>query len=286
MPANPAFLPPGAAFDFTQTSLQDFQDCPRRFQYRWLMRIGWPAPPAEPLEEYEDHLRRGQRFHRLAEQALRGLPLDRLEAMAAADPDPLVGVWFASFIRLLPRFAGGGVLAEHRLSMPLDPPHSRLRLNAVLDCLHISAEQGWIIYDWKTSQRRVPRQRLEGRVQTMLYPLLVSRLIGRQTGRQALPAGAVRMVYWYTSFPDLPEAFAFEPAWLENALQRIQALVTDISRRGASDFPLTGQRGRCRFCQYRSLCDRGEPGAFSELDEDSDDDVPAINFEQIGEIAY
>jgi hypothetical protein len=44
-------LPP--AFQFSQTSLQDFSDCQRRFQLRYLQEQDWPAPVAEPMAEME-----------------------------------------------------------------------------------------------------------------------------------------------------------------------------------------------------------------------------------------
>ena len=48
-------LPP--TFQFSQNSLQDYVDCPRRFQLRYLLRQPWPAVESEPLSEYEhkDH---------------------------------------------------------------------------------------------------------------------------------------------------------------------------------------------------------------------------------------
>ena len=35
-------------FHFSQGSLQDYVDCQRRFQLRYLMKLAWPAVDAEP----------------------------------------------------------------------------------------------------------------------------------------------------------------------------------------------------------------------------------------------
>ena len=43
-------------FQFSPSSLQDFNDCPRRFQLKYLENLSWPAPSAEPALEYEEYL--------------------------------------------------------------------------------------------------------------------------------------------------------------------------------------------------------------------------------------
>jgi hypothetical protein len=40
-------------FQFSQGSLQDYVDCRRRFQLRYLDQLAWPAVEAEPLLEHE-----------------------------------------------------------------------------------------------------------------------------------------------------------------------------------------------------------------------------------------
>src|ERR1041385_2279647 len=81
-------LPP--AFQFSQSSLQDFSDCARRFQLRYLMEQEWPAPIAEPLNDAEQADILGKRFHKLIERHYLGLALEREKI----DP-ALVGWWDA-----------------------------------------------------------------------------------------------------------------------------------------------------------------------------------------------
>ena len=59
-----------ADFQFSQASLQDYVECARRFQLRYVERVAWPAPQAQPIFEYEQRLERGQVFHRLVQQQL------------------------------------------------------------------------------------------------------------------------------------------------------------------------------------------------------------------------
>ena len=80
-------LPPD--FQFSQGSLQDYVDCPQRFRLRHLLRLAWPAPPAEPLSLYEQHAQDGEAFHRLVHQHILGLPAGRLSATISPEQEQL-----------------------------------------------------------------------------------------------------------------------------------------------------------------------------------------------------
>ena len=58
-----------------------------------------------------------------------------------------------------------------------------------------------------------------------------------------------------------------------------------------TSFPLTDDERRCRFCSYRSLCDRGGAGRLEDFDLDEyedEDEAEAImlDFDQIAEIEF
>ena len=55
-------LPPD--FQFSQSSLQDFETCPRRFELRYLQRLSWPAIESEPIQVAERLAQLGADFHR------------------------------------------------------------------------------------------------------------------------------------------------------------------------------------------------------------------------------
>jgi hypothetical protein len=50
-------------FQFSQSSLQDYVECSRRFELRYIERLRWPALQSEPVLEQERHMQQGQRFH-------------------------------------------------------------------------------------------------------------------------------------------------------------------------------------------------------------------------------
>ena len=69
-------LPPD--FVFTQGNLQDYVDCPRRFELKYLQRQRWPAAEVDDMVAFERHMEQGAQFHRLVQQSLLGIPPETL----------------------------------------------------------------------------------------------------------------------------------------------------------------------------------------------------------------
>lgn len=69
----------------SQSSLQDYNDCPRRFELRYLQRLAYPAAEAEPALENEKHQREGEYFHRMAQQYFIGIPAEQAGKLANSD---------------------------------------------------------------------------------------------------------------------------------------------------------------------------------------------------------
>src|SRR4026208_224765 len=78
----------------SQSSLQDYMDCARRFKMRYLDRLSYPAVEAEPTLENEKHLQEGEYFHRLVQQHLIGIPADQIAKLANT---PNLQRWWESF---------------------------------------------------------------------------------------------------------------------------------------------------------------------------------------------
>ncbi len=69
----------------SQSSLQDYHDCPRRFELRYLQRLAYPAIETEPALENEKHQQEGEYFHRLVQQHLIGIPAEQIGKLANTD---------------------------------------------------------------------------------------------------------------------------------------------------------------------------------------------------------
>jgi hypothetical protein len=255
LPANETELPMRTPLpswlDFSQSSLQDYADCPRRFQLRYLQRLEWPAIEAEPSAEVESRQKEGLEFHRLVHQHLLGISPAVLEESASS---PQVLAWWQNY-RAAQLSLQDWVL---RSELGLYSTIGAHRLVAKYD-LVASRDNRAVIYDWKTWARRPGNEWLASRWQTRVYrALLVKAGAVLNDGRPFLPE-AVSMVYWFAAFPDDPAIFNYDSRQLERDWAAIQALIAEIVSR--ESFAMTEDRQRCRFCVYRSYCDRGERAA-------------------------
>jgi hypothetical protein len=309
-----------ANFQFSQGSLQDYVDCPRRFQLRHIQRLAWPAVEAEPALENERHLQQGAAFHHLVHQHVLGLSPERLSS-TITDED--LSRWWHNYLESAPTN-----LAEPRYpEVVLSAPVSGHRLVAKYDLIVLTGSSGLgrspsttlrtgpsaiekadfgevsraVILEWKTSRKRPRRKWLTERLQTRVYPYLLvragSHLLEIGDWRSFQPE-QVEMVYWFANFPEDPERFPYDAAqydadgdYLASLIEEIKKLALSLSKGlGDEDFALTAQERRCRYCPYRSLCQRGtRAGAFDEAEDEAewgDDFEIALDFEQIAEIEY
>ena len=159
-------MPLPTDFAFSQGSLQDYVDCPRRFQLRYVERVAWPAIEVEPVIENERHLQQGAAFHHLVHQHALGVPAAQLTT-AAGKRD--LRRWWRNYLESGPANLPAARYPEIVLSAPL----GGYRLLAKYDLVAVDPEQRVVIVDWKTSRKRTPRRWLEERLQTKVYPYLV-----------------------------------------------------------------------------------------------------------------
>ncbi len=275
-------LPDG--FTLNQTNLQDFVDCPRRFQLRYVQGRRWPAVMAEPLSEHEAFVRRGVRFHRLVERHQLGLPAERL---VSGLEDPILRSWWEAYLSFEALHAlSGQRLPEFRLSGKL----CGVRAMAALDLVVVEPDSHLTIFDWKTYGYLPSRVWLASRMQTVLYPYLVA-AVGPALWGGWLQSDLISMIYWVPVASDSPVTFQYsaEQHWENSA--RLAGLVQAILA-GEVDavWPLTDEPRRCDHCQFRSHCDRGTvAGTFAGVDDW--EEVPlevlgALLFDDVVEVGF
>lgn len=289
-------LPDG--FQFSQGSLQDYVDCHRRFQLRYLLNLAWPAVQSEPVQENESAMRQGEHFHRMVHQHLLGIPADRL-GQFVQDED--LRRWWENYLAYGSPAALWGFAAQRLYpEMLLAAGLTGSRIVARYD-LVVSGAGRLTIIDWKTARRRPRRQWLMDRLQTRLYPYMLVRSGAQfQNGLLVLPE-QVEMIYWFTNFPDQPERISYsrekyqaDETYLNNLVGEIQRFASaNVFNAAQLDMQalaaMTPQDAHCAYCVYRSLCERGvKAGALDEM-EDIEAAVSidaALDFEQIAEIEF
>lgn len=265
----------------SQSSLQDYHDCPRRFELRYLQQLAYPAVEAEPALENEKHQQEGEYFHRLAQQYFLGIPAERVGKLANTEN---LQRWWENFINdkdLKSLKDLSGLYAEHTLSAPL----GKFRLVAKYDLIAVNNGK-LTIYDWKTYRKRPKNEWMNIRWQTRVYRALLARAGMHLNGGKSFAPEQIEMIYWFADFPTEPARFVysadqFKRDW--DALAKISEEVTS-----ASIFPLTDEAAKCNYCPYRSYCNRGiraGDGTDAEIETEAEE-LFNINFEQIGEISF
>jgi hypothetical protein len=305
-------------FQFSATNLQDYVDCARRFQLRYLLQIAWPAPTAEPISEQERHAQLARDFHRLVHQHLLGLAAEKLSA-SVHDPD--LERWWQAYLAYLPTLGRAQMMPEIRLSTPLSGYRVLAQYDTiVLDYQHSVGQEvsktavpegRLLIIDWKTYRQRPSRTWLARRLQSRVYPVVLVEAGASLIGRGRVEPDSVEMCYWLTEYPHDPEILHYDLATFQTDLEYLSTLVAEIneraggSRRGGGPaaatateeaWPLTSDLRHCRFCNYRSLCGRGGvAGSIADyVDDDSYGSVTTdetglgfdLDWGQVQEIAY
>ena len=272
-------------FQFSQSNLQDFVDCPRRFQLRYLQQLKWPAAKADPVLAYEQHTRQGAIFHRLVQQHNLGVPADLLSQTVHDDDNNVLRQWWQNYLE----YGLADLPVQRQSEIALATPLGNYRLIAKYDLLAIEPGQKAVIVDWKTSTRRPKRERLLAQLQTVVYRYVLVKAGAHLNGGEAIKPEQVTMVYWFANHPDNPAHFPYSTTEFTGDEQALLSLVKDIESRGEDDFDLTDDTRRCFFCTYRSLCERGEKaGNFleMELEAEADGEDFDFDFDQIAEIAF
>ncbi|GAB4504947.1 MAG: PD-(D/E)XK nuclease family protein [Anaerolineales bacterium] len=277
---NPTPLPPD--FVFSQSSLQDYADCRRRFQLRYLDKLVYPAAEAEPALENERRMREGQAFHRLAQQYLLGIPLQRLAPLAHT---PSLARWWGHFSSS-PEIAGLKALSAHYPEFILSAPLSGYRLAAKYDLIAVADDQRLLIYDWKTYRKRPRNEWLAIRWQTRVYRSLLVAAGTQLNGNSPILPERCEMVYWFANFPNEPARFPYNASQFQRDWDALTRLIDEI--RAASSYPQTEDRQKCAYCPYRSYCARGvQAGDLDAMEAETEmETLFDLDFEQIGEIAF
>ena len=276
------YLPPD--FIFSQASLQDYVECPRRFQYRYVDHRSWPAVVSEPVLESERAMLQGAAFHRLVQQHLCGVPPEQVGISAQDEP---LQMWWSNYLVSAPCSPAGTTYIEFTLSAPLQS----FRLVAKYDLILHQPDGNLAIFDWKTSRKRTRREFLAGHLQTRVYRYLLARAGARFNGGQPIEPGCVRMVYWFAGYPKDAEVFQYSRPQYDADGIYLASLVDEIEGRCAGgDFPPGTREGACLYCVYRSLCGRGiRAGDLSDSESGSQDEAGGLidlDFDQVSEITY
>jgi hypothetical protein len=276
-------MPLADIFIFSANNLQDYLDCPRRFELKYLLKQNWPAVTSQPVLEMENKILQGNRFHLIAHQYLSGIAG---EILRNSVEDPELGIWFDHFRDYIDQYLNFEFFSEFSVIMSFDG----FRLMAVFDFISMNNTNKIRICDWKTTSRVPKREIYLQHIQSIMYPFLAFEThtkIFPQTLQ--LKHQGLSMEYWFPGFPENIITWEYSSAIHANSRELLSNLIAEISQKKLGNFEKTSNDKLCAFCQYRSLCERGIQAGLSKDDENeleskwaSDD----LDFDQVEEIAF
>jgi CRISPR/Cas system-associated exonuclease Cas4 (RecB family) len=269
---------PATLRTLSQSSLQDYTDCPRRFQLRYIEQLNYPAIESEPTLENEKHQQEGEYFHRLVQQHLIGIPAEQVGKLANTEN---LSRWWGNYLHARLPINDYAKYAEITLSAPLGP----FRLVAKYDLVAVKDGRALIV-DWKTYRKRPKNEWIVPRWQTRVYRALLTVAGSHLNGGQPFGPEQVEMIYWFADFPSEPANFPYTAAQFQRDWDALVKVAEEIAA-GAS-FPQTEERQKCNYCPYRGYCDRGvRAGDIADAEVEMEaEELFDVNFEQIGEIAF
>lgn len=275
-------------FQFSPSNLQDYLDCQRRFQLKYIYKVSWPAIQAEPIHNVEESLEIGTQFHHLAHQFSLGIESTNLKTTKSNFQ--LTDFW----TQFLDSSQYGGLLypvwqpdVQRYPEVSLFTYIAEAMLVSKLDLIAIFPGSIIQIYDWKTNLKPPKRNWLTERLQTKLYPyILVQAGPSLNNGKPIIPE-QVELIYWYPSAPSSPLRFPYNQSKYDEDQTFIYSLLKEISLLHEDEFYLTQNKQLCVFCVYRSLCERGMHAGpldhmeqYSDLNEDISIGINEVNLNE------
>ena len=259
----------------SQSSFQDFRECPRRFQLKVVENTTWPAAALEPLSQLERYTDLGNKFHQISNQFFSGIPSNIIKANIT---DPDIKLMWENFIPFAEE------LADHQRysEIILTSPFLGHEIVAKYDLVVQTPEGKFIIYDWKTAATKPSRTILGQRFQTILYPLILVRAGKSLFKSTSSDPGDISMHYWYAMSSDPEEIFPYSDEIHTKNVKEITKIVTQIDDfiTGGTSFPLTDELSHCQKCVYRSLCERGNQSAsFDQYTDIENEDLSNQHFD-------
>ena len=251
-------------FCFSQSNLETYTKCQRRFFLRYVRRLQWPASPAVVEDDFERAIGRGRLFHSLVVQETLGIDV---AGMVRQSKDGLLGKWWRNYLHHEPvSLPQGKTFSEVEISVPL----GKNRLLARFDRVVFAGDGSVWIVDWKTGKNKPAFASYKNSWQTLVYRYVMAEGGRVLTQGRAIAPEKIVMVYWHPGYPERLQPIRYSQSDHVQARKRLESQVKLMGeRRFESDFQKTANEASCSHYQYSAYCERAHvPGCEWEVEEE------------------
>ena len=266
---------------FSARKMQDYLDCERRYELRYILDQSWPGITSEPVLEIESNIRKGNEFHYLAHQFFTGIPE---KTLVETIHDDIMFKWFENFLSFCKSLKAKYLYSEFRLTAHV----GKNKLTAIYDLIYLNENDEIGIIDWKTSKFVPKKNTLKLKVQSILYPFILHEASAEFLPGSYYPPEKISMRYWYPASPTEEFIFTYGHSVHEEYRVFLEDIISEIQGKKIGEFELTNDEKKCGFCPYRSLCNRGLT-ASNYLKSESylmDESDLSPDFDQLPEISF
>jgi len=255
---------------YSHSRLSSFEDCPRKFAFRYVEKVPAESESIEGFVGKRVHDVLERLYHFTARGAVPSLAkvLDRFRALWDESYDPArvriareglaAGDYRAHGERCLSNyyrrhypFDHGETLAvEERVTFSLDG-EGRYRVQGVIDRIVRAPDDAIEVHDYKTGARVPSQEKLDQDRQLALYQMGVAQRYGEGT--------PIRLV-WHYLLSDQLRTSTRTPGALDALRRETIARIDEI--RAARTFE-PRPSALCRWCEYADLCPAGRARAGS-----------------------
>ncbi len=240
-----------AIAQISQSTLNLWQTCPRKFQHQVLDKLHLPSGSNTKMEL-------GSRFHLLMQQRELGLDITNLAAS-----DMQLQSWIRAFEHNPPIMIKGDRYPEHLRSYK-PPSQDTYILTAIYDLLILGTNQAQIL-DWKTHNQPIAPDLLQTNWQTRLYLYILA------ATTNYLPE-QLSMSYWFANTATTV-AIAYNLQDHQQTHQELAQILREMTEAKRTNyFPqLPKGSANCIKCEFKHRCERspalnlGVISAFPEI---------------------
>lgn len=255
---------------FSQSALAIFNKCRRRFRYRYLDGLYWPAEWGMN-DEVKADLEQGRQFHLLAE---------RYYGQSLGQTDLSSNERLQAWLNRLKKFAQAKnvVSAEQELRLQQD----NLKLLAKYDLLKYDSKgKRFLIFDWKTDRKQLAKKNLAASMQSRFYLYLLYGAGYDYFKSEFKLKNFPRLIYWNPRYPKQEKVINYDLDKFNKDQKYFKELISEIL--AEEEFELTDDLNKCRFCEYRPICRAKKTEIQEVIEEDLELD---LNWESIEELEF